>query len=48
MESRLKEDILVEVECIGGCMFLYREEYSVIIGYLDIIGYWEVISVEDV
>lgn len=48
MESRLKEDILAEVERTGGRMLLHREEYSVITGHSDIIGYWEVISAEDV
>lgn len=48
MESRLKDDILAEAERTGGRMLLHKEEYNPIAGHSDIIGYWEVISAEDV
>uniref|UniRef100_A0A7I4E3I3 Paladin n=1 Tax=Physcomitrium patens TaxID=3218 RepID=A0A7I4E3I3_PHYPA len=48
MESRLKNDIIAEAERTGGRMLLHKEEYNPITGHSDIIGYWEVISAEDV
>ena len=48
MESRLKDDILAEAERAGGRMLLHKEEYNPIAGHSDIIGYWEVISADDV
>ncbi|KAG0594286.1 hypothetical protein M758_UG064500 [Ceratodon purpureus] len=48
MESRLKDDILAEAERTGGRMLLHKEEFNPITGHSDIIGYWEVISTEDV
>lgn len=48
MESRLKDDILAEAERTGGRMLLHKEEYNPITGHTEIIGYWEVISAEDV
>jgi protein-tyrosine phosphatase len=48
MESRLKDDILAEAERTGGRMLLHKEEYNPITGHSEIIGYWEVISPEDV
>lgn len=48
MESRLKEDILAEVDRYGSRMLLHREEYNPITCRSDIIGYWEVIGHDDV
>lgn len=48
MESRLKEDIMAEVERSGGRMLLHREELNPISSQSDIIGYWESVTSVDV
>ncbi|KAH9622269.1 hypothetical protein KSS87_001369 [Heliosperma pusillum] len=48
METRLKEDIILEVTQSGGRMLLHREEYSPTLNQSSVVGYWENIFTEDV
>ncbi|KAK9747553.1 hypothetical protein RND81_02G000100 [Saponaria officinalis] len=48
METRLKEDIILEITRSGGRMLLHREEYSPTLNQSSVVGYWENIFTEDV
>ncbi|XP_024527697.1 paladin isoform X2 [Selaginella moellendorffii] len=48
MEYRLKEDILAEMKRSGGRVVLHREECNPLTNKSDVIGYWEVLTSDDV